>query len=431
MQLYVVGLILVSVGAQVSASNCDAIVNHGMRNIEITESSKSVQSLKYLNHCQKDFASMSDTELVHVEAEIYGQGKGSGDYSRNKRAESLRQWCTTNQAAAQSASSATAQSITFYQGAVSAWESCNKLYSKDIKINPVISPDAKTVDIGISYSGATASGVILMGIIAQNFQCSSVSPLDAKPVKFPVEVDNLNIQIHCDREGVQKIQKNGEEYDFLDRGTITIQSSSDPFQLFFAEEWNPGLPAKAALALRQDLLGEIQKNEIPTGTVITSVLGPEQFFAANHPQYQLGEWVEATGGKLPKNSAYERLTGKGSAPDLSYLKASRALVEVATGDLLHGDSIDSVENARAKNFPVTWEWIVSARDVQGQGVNSDSEQDVDQFQTLLDASGQITARGRTLNRKIPGWGAWQSGSVNFLGIGSHNNRELHYYIKVN
>ena len=423
--LPIVGL-LISTHAVASSPNCDAIISHGLRNIEVAESESAAISLKYFNHCQKNFNLMTDSQLADAEVEVFGYGSGNGSYTRQRREERLEQWCTTNKSVALANQSSYQKSQTFYQGAVSAWEGCNALNSKDIIINPKISPDRKTVDIGIVYKGSTTSGIILSGIESEGFTCTTRSPLDAKPVTFPVEVKQLNIQARCLRSAATRQTKGGEDFQVIPRGTISVQTSSDPFQLYFPEEWDPGLPAQLAETLRAQAV----RDELPVGTVIASVLAPDKFFAANHPQFQANEWVVADGTALPANSAYGRLAGVTVSPDLRYLDKSLLLMDTRVAALKQGQNVAEIVQASDVSDRANWTWLSTGRDNQGLAYNNDWEQDVDHFQNFVNESGVVVSQGTTYNRKHGKWGAWQAGEATVLGIASEPIGLFHY-IKIN
>jgi hypothetical protein len=417
---------LVGISTAMAAPNCDAIISHGLRNIEISQSQDAAIAFKYFKHCQKNFNSMSDSEIATAGIEVFGYGSGDGSSSRKRSQEQLEQWCTINKSTAIRNQSSYQQSEIIYQGSVSAWESCNALSSKGLIVDPRITPDRKTVDIGIVYKGDTKSGIILTGIATEGFTCHTVSPLDAKPIRFPSEVNNLNIQTHCIRDSTKVITNNSQDFQVTPRGTISIQSSSDPFQLYFAEEWDPGVPMKIADAIRVQSI----KNEIPVGTVIISTMPPEIFFNRNHPQFQENEWVIADGTELPANSAYGRLMGVKVSPDLRYLQNSKLLMDARNATLKQGQNIAEITQASSFDDSVKWTWISSGRDNQGHQINNDYEQGIDQFQNFINESGVVISQGRTLNWKHRIWGAWNAGEATVLGIAS-KPIGLFHYIKIN
>jgi hypothetical protein len=404
-------------------SSCDAIITHGLRNIEVAKSSEAAIATRYFNHCQKNIESLSDETLGKAELEIFGQGAGGGSYDRKRREERINDWCTTNRDLAYSNRTSFTESQVFYQGAVSAWEKCVALGAKDVRISPVISPDSRTVSIGMVYNGNTKSGILFYGVEQEGFTCNVTGP-EGKKQKLPDEIKNLNMQVSCVRAPALQQTRNGEKFQVLPRGTITIQTASDPFQLYFPEEWDPGLPAKEIAQLRVS----IRNAELPVGTIIKSALAPDQFANPNNYQYSADKWIVADGRTLPAGTRYEQLTGSKVAPDMRPEKAAFNVLDVVSVPKNHGENIVSAISETGKLGE--WKWITSSRDVQGNRYNNDYEQDADQFQTFIDGNGVIIAQGRTLNFKHGQWGGWKTGSANLFGI-ALGKKAYYYYVKIN
>lgn len=401
---------------------CDSILVHGLRNISVSRNAEASIATNYFNHCQKNFDSMSEQQMVHAEVEVFGYGAGGGGYSRSQRQERLQQWCTLNASTAAQNRNSYQESQTFYQGAVSAWEACNTLGSKDVAINPIISPDSRTVDIGVVYRGNTKSGVQFTGLKAEGFNCSVTTPGSGKKVSFPFEISNETIQINCNRSTASKEEIQGVPYEVLPRGTISVQTASDPFQLFFAAEYSPMAPLQAVERLQKELIAK----ETPVGTVIVSALSPEHFASPLNPQYAPDRWVLADGKPLPPNTLYERITGLKNAPDASILKEALYLRKVVTASRKQGENVQEFETGVPE-----WKWIASGREVSGQRANNDYEQDVDATEVWIDDKGIVTAQGHTLNWKHNVWGPWNPGSANVLGVGYDRNKIFYYYVKIN
>lgn len=414
------GIILLSIASgECWAASCDAILTHGLRNITVSQGSEALVSAQYFNHCQKNFDQMSDNVMAQAAVEVFGYGSGSGSFNRAQTREKLEQWCTDNRSIAMQNRSSFQMSQTFYQGAVSAWESCVRLDSKDITINPIISPDGRTVDIGIVYRGPTSSGVKLTGLATEGFECSVTTP-DGKPIAYPIEIGPQASQVRCVRSTPTQHELNGAMYNVLPRGTIGVQTASDPFQLFFAEEWNPPAPIDEVKRLETAL----RQAELPVGTIVTSLLTPDQFFNPLNATIRAEAWVPVDGKPLPPGSKYGALTGSANAPkreDLNDLQVKG----IVSASRKHGENVKEFETPGAN-----WKWVASGRDIQGNAPNNDWEQDVDQMQTWVDENGVVTAQGRTWNRKHSQWGAWKGGEANILGIaiGASN---LQYYLKIN
>lgn len=412
-------------GAAYAAAACDAIIVHGLRNIEVSSTKVEALSMKYQQNCGKDFAATSDETLANAEVQVFGYGGGSGGFSRKQREERLKQWCDTNQAAASSVGSTSTNSHTFYQGAVTAWDSCNRLYSQSMIINPIISPDARNVSIGIVYTGPSPSGVKLYGVQADGFTCSTTTPDTGLNVTFPVSVKTENIQVRCTRSPTKTVVKDGTSYEVAARGVIDVQTASDPFQLFFAEEVNPELSVKEASAIKSSMT----KMDLPVGTIISSALPPAQFLSPGNPQYDPFRWVEANGGNLPPGSKYEQITGAKVAPNLGAYQGSTSILDVISKTLVPAaTNISTLQTPKGNNGE--WTWYASLGDIAGQRVNNDFEQDSDNFRVTIEPSGSLFAAGRTLNWKQTGWANWHNGSANVLGISTIRN-PFHYYIKVN
>jgi hypothetical protein len=231
---------LVSQGAL--SQSCDQIILHGFQNVSLQTSDESAIALKYYSRCEINQSTYTDDQLAKAEVEIFGEGSGNGQYSRSQREARINNWCQDNKDIAQSHKASLQASQTIYQGSVEAWNNCNNLMTKDVQIRPQITPDAKTVDIGIRYTGGTKSGVTLMGIPTENFTCNATHPENSSPIKFPYEVSNQAVQVHCIRAAATQETLKDQIFAVTPRGTITIQTSSDPFQLYFAEAWVPPAP---------------------------------------------------------------------------------------------------------------------------------------------------------------------------------------------
>jgi hypothetical protein len=224
------------------SQNCDSIIVHGLRNVSVSQSEESSTALKYFNRCEVNVSSYTDEQLTSAEVEVFGYGSGGGTYSRAQREERINNWCQTNKDVALAHKSSLQSSQTIYQGAVSAWETCVRLASRDIQIIPIIAPDARTVDIGIVYKGSGDSGVRLTGIVADGFTCESRFPEGGAEVTFPYVVGPRAVQVHCTRAASEQRVLQNEPFDVLPRATISVQTASDPFQLYFPEEWTPPAP---------------------------------------------------------------------------------------------------------------------------------------------------------------------------------------------
>jgi hypothetical protein len=417
------GLIGLTMTTTALAQNCDAIIQHGLNNVSTSYSNETTISLKYFNHCQKNLDTLDSSKMVDMEIEVFGIGRGSGGYKEEERRTALKEWCTTNRDTAMRNQTNINKAQEIYQGAVDAWSKCNALKTSDVKITPVISPDNQTVDIGIVYTGATRSGILLNGVLPDGFTCVSTRP-DNKQIKLPEEIRQLTFNVACRRSSPQKEQSGGETYMRTPRGTITVQTSSNPFQLYFAEEYSPPLPASQA----KKILDLLPRLEPPVGTVIASALSEDQFYSPNNPQGDRAKWILADGRPLPPATTYEKITGKKETPNLAWERDSKAVLDVVDAGVYTNTSLKSLETNAGTGG--SWTWFVSLRDIQGKELNGDYEQAADHFQSYHDGD-TVIAQGQTHNWKVAAWGPWQPGYANVFGISLRKRDGVFYYVKVN
>jgi hypothetical protein len=223
--------------------------------------------MKYYNNCGQNYSNLSDTQLATVEVSIFGEGSGNAGYSRSQREERLNQWCTTNKEVASSYQADFDEAQSIFAPALSAWNTCNSMASNSVQILPTITPDDRTVDIKIKYSGPAGS-VKLQGVPTENFTCLT-SGSDATAVVLPYTLSTSLTNVHCVRSAPAAVVRDGTNYAKLERATITVQTAGDNLQLFFPEVWVPELPEAEAARIRADI--QTLQKMIPTGTVFAFV----------------------------------------------------------------------------------------------------------------------------------------------------------------
>jgi hypothetical protein len=230
----------------VMAQNCDAILVAGMRNVAVSNSSESTIAYKYYQNCGNESQWSDDSVLAKAEVEIFGEGKGDGKFTHEQRVANLHQWCVTAQDQAQAYKNTYAASDTIYSGSVQAWSACNKLKSKDVNFDPSITNDNRSVQMSISYSGNTVSGVRFYGIETEGFTCDVSAPPSVGAPSRGIEIGHEAISVTCKRKSPVSVKENGETYEKLERGVIAVKTAAYPFQLYFAPEYDPNLPTSAA-----------------------------------------------------------------------------------------------------------------------------------------------------------------------------------------
>lgn len=266
--------------SQVEALNCEAVLALAGKNIEITKSSGAAVATHYFNHCTKKEKDLTEGEMAQAEVEIFGSGKGGGEYSRTKREQDLLHWCTTNKNYAESHEELYRASQTIHAESVRAWASCNALATQDsVFMNPLIA-DNRTVQMSIRYTGGAHGGVKFYGITPVGFDCKVQYPekvvLGDQPEKVVLgdQPTNTNIysalpssevieakgiyigpeaiSVNCEREAISK-EEGGDKYTFLPRGVISMGTGQHPFQLGFAEQRIPPLAQQTLEQLKGEL----------------------------------------------------------------------------------------------------------------------------------------------------------------------------------
>lgn len=261
------------VSSSLSAQDCGALLTHGIKNIEVKYSSEAAIATKYYRHCGLDFKEVSDSILANIEVEIIGSGSGSGGFSRAQREEALRRWCVTNKDVAQSSQSDYHKSQTIMADAISAWSKCSELSAKGVQTRPVVSADLRTVTLSVSFTGPT-SEIDYYGFDAEGFECNSRFPeMYGRDVEAHIKAGNAiklragpAVSVVCSRSVAEK-ELNGQVYEWLSRGTISIRTGSDPYQMFFPESTNPKMPDSVAEALQAEV-ARLRRLGTPVGAVV-------------------------------------------------------------------------------------------------------------------------------------------------------------------
>lgn len=308
------------------SSNCDAILQHGLRNVSISMSDEASISRKYENHCNKDFSLLTDEQLGSIEVEVFGYGGGNGSYSRNQREENLLEWCKTNEQEAISHKSTLNQSSIIYGRAYDAYERCLELKNQEIKFDYQPSDDYKTINISMQYIDPTSGreGIYLTGVEAEGFtyeikyveaEGNRVENYNELP-ESPLFINRFATNILFKRSGAEVITENGQAFNKIPRGSITIQTSSKSLHLFYPEEYEPTIPEVRADELKkeiEDIKQQIRDNGIGNvGEIVASMLSEEEFKKLKYSD----DWVLADGRKIGTNNKFYQITGKSKVPDL-------------------------------------------------------------------------------------------------------------------
>jgi hypothetical protein len=274
----IAALIIMTTTNPAVGQDCNALVTHGLRNVEILKSSDAMVATKFYRNCGLDYSSRSDDQMASLEVEVFGYGKGGGAYSRQQREEALRQWCVQNESTAQRAGNLYRESQTIFSDALQAWTSCNALLQDKIQTSPQVSADQRTVDLSVRYTGPGEP--LFYGVEAENFTCDTRIPgltnaQARQALTRGVKLGPSAISINCRRNPAAARTVDGQTYQWLDRGTISVRTVSFPYQLFFAEQTDPALPARASARI-ESRLNEMSRLLVPVGAVVGFAISAEE-----------------------------------------------------------------------------------------------------------------------------------------------------------
>lgn len=288
MKKYFLALCLVTMNPA-NASDCNALLKHGIRNIEISKSTEAAVVTKYFNHCEKDYDSYSDSTLAAAEVEVFGYGAGGGSYDRSRASTKLNEWCKTNESLAKGNSALYEETRTIYSEALNAWNQCNDLANREqVFVDHVISPDSSFLEISLAYKGGARSGVEFFGVKSRGFTCAIAAPNGDQDNKWedadgdlapdkPYYIDRQAVSISCDRDAASIIERNSGEYSVKSAGMVSLRTASAPYQIFFPEQYTPTLPTRRAEVLE----AEMQKVEIEIAALQAAFKGSVLAFEAD------------------------------------------------------------------------------------------------------------------------------------------------------
>ncbi|MCG8092944.1 MAG: hypothetical protein JAZ17_04820 [Candidatus Thiodiazotropha endolucinida] len=274
MNKYILTVVSVVISTSINALECNSLLEHGLRNIQISQGNEAATKFLYTNHCYKKFDKLSDTQLAEAEAEIFGKGGGSAGYSRDKREERLVDWCKTSKEEAESSSARHNESRLIYDKALQAYTSCNKLAANSIRASIQIAADQTRANFNLRYVGGAISGVQYLGANhEQGFNCTTTGPrLDGDGIidysKDFLQNNNVFIKsqaivINCVRSSSTESREiDGKKYEVLPKATIGIDTAQESFLLDFPEVWpSPGAPVAQYVTLKKELLSKIEQEK--------------------------------------------------------------------------------------------------------------------------------------------------------------------------
>lgn len=242
------------------AQGCDALLEHGIRNIQISSSQNSLDSLNYHKYCKRDLDTEDSSFWAQVEVDVIGYGSGGAAASINEKRTKLRSFCTETKKTLTKDGREFARNETISRDALTAWQTCKSYEAQsEVDFNFDISSDAKTAAITLRYTGSATDGIGFGGVSESGFTCDaqvpspggSMEPFDAE---VPFRLKNEAVNVVCRRDAERREVINGVTYSILPRGDIVLRSASGtPMMLQFSEVFSPSIPDQRAAELANQL----------------------------------------------------------------------------------------------------------------------------------------------------------------------------------
>ena len=268
-----------SLMAQVSGTTCDAILKHGIYNIDQQFSKNTKVDYLLETHKGINFSSLDEQSVFALEVKVYGYGKGKGGANISKRRLDLKEWFDQQEKKSDVDEQTVKEIRRIETAALDAWIRCQEINAdSEISMQTSISEDDNLVNISLRYTGHSNSGITLIDVSDNNFDCKCMGPeivnqTDNNEIKsFPYTVDNRGIAIRCERTGKRtQVRENGYEYVLYPEADVSVHIAGRNFQLYFPDTYDLSLPDTDVERLYSavSLVGESVQNSMPTGTIIS------------------------------------------------------------------------------------------------------------------------------------------------------------------
>lgn len=173
---------------------------------------------------------------------------------------------------------------------------------------------------------------------------------------------------------------------------------------------------------------ESAKPIVPVGTITASLLNPQKFeslVGSVQDSAAQAVWVLADGRDV-RGSAYAKLSGEASVPDLR----GYALQDTRThsGTLKNGESLIATLDQGSVRRP--WHWSVSLREANPVTPFDEWEQRMQKLMVSADDPARVLATATIYNGKLRRFAPDTPASVNYLGV-SVIGQNVYWYVKVN
>jgi hypothetical protein len=234
----------------VSAAQCDSILQYAAANIQ-RRASKSVAQAEIANNlCTENYEQMGSSERTVIEAsyKVFSAKYGTD-------ATSFREWrqkhCESGQSKEFRSSESTEYSRTVYDNSVEAWVKCLELENSNILVQPAFDPTGKFINFNVKYIGA--GSVKLTGVSIQppgSFECK-----DAKKMSVgsdtEVQLSPRAWPLECTRVVEKATDASGGKYESAPVAMLTIRTEEKLFPMQFTELRLPDIATRNVADLLQ------------------------------------------------------------------------------------------------------------------------------------------------------------------------------------
>lgn len=140
-------------------------------------------------------------------------------------------------------------------------------------------------------------------------------------------------------------------------------------------------------------------------------------------------WIKAEGQRLNADTQLGSYFGNIGMPNLNISTTKPLLMGVSSGTAKSGQNIWSASKA---NKGISWRWLPSSREIEGNEKGDLWEYGKDRFHVRINNDGRVVAAGSTHSWKFGSkWAPWnENNTINYIGVGTQNVKAT-YYIKVN
>ena len=206
-------VIVFAVASPVTAQNCDALLEHGLYNVEIRSSERDFQQSLYNRVCSADFkytqSGSSSAESVGASLSYAGFGIGgssSGGKTQQEVESSRQEFCSSMSSKTSDQVAVSSEVRMLHNRALETYERCLSLQDNQVRIDMSVLPSlgqAKTVTFGLSKGGG--GNIKLTGVhISPSgaFKCEGKNgdQLVVFDKKSEAMISNNQVSMTCERQ---------------------------------------------------------------------------------------------------------------------------------------------------------------------------------------------------------------------------------------